>query len=308
MNRWWVYQKERFPLLAHGPLVAAFSASAVSFSALLRGPGTRPALAAWAVAFVTALTLFLQLRIADEFKDAEEDARYRPYRPVPRGLVSLRELAWIGVVVAAGQLVLCLWLGGRDGELHWQLPALLLLTWTYFALMSHEFFVRDWLKARPVVYLFTHMGIMPLVDWYATGCDWVPAQGAMPPGLAWFLAASFCNGLVIELGRKIRAPEQEEPGVQTYSMLWGRRGATGAWLTALAATLACALCAARRIDFLPGVGAVLGVLLAGGVGLGWAFASTAQAKLAKGIEAYSGVWTLALYLMLGVVPLAWRTH
>lgn len=306
MNRWWIYQKERFPLLAHGPLVVAFSASAVSFSALLRGPDGRPSPAAWLVAFATSLTSFLQLRIADEFKDAEEDARYRPYRPVPRGLVSLHELAWIGAVAAVGQLAVCLWLGARGCGLRWQLPALLLVTWTYFALMSHEFFVRDWLKARPVVYLFSHMFIMPLIDWYATGCDWVPAGGSMPAGLFWFLAASFCNGLVIELGRKIRAPEQEETGVQTYTVLWGRGGATAAWLAALGATLVCALFAARRIDFLPVVGVVLGLLLAGGAGLGLAFIRTAQGKLAKGIEVYSGIWTLALYLVLGVVPLALR--
>jgi 4-hydroxybenzoate polyprenyltransferase len=35
----------------------------------------------------------------------------------------------------------------------------------------------------------------------------------MPAGLFWFLAASFCNGVVIEIGRKIRAPAQEEEGV-----------------------------------------------------------------------------------------------
>jgi len=28
-NRWWIYQKERFPLVAYGPLVAAFSFAAV---------------------------------------------------------------------------------------------------------------------------------------------------------------------------------------------------------------------------------------------------------------------------------------
>ena len=39
-NRWWVYQRERFPIFAHGLLIAAFSFSAVSFSMLLReAPG-----------------------------------------------------------------------------------------------------------------------------------------------------------------------------------------------------------------------------------------------------------------------------
>jgi 4-hydroxybenzoate polyprenyltransferase len=306
MNRWWIYQRERFPLLAHGPLVLAFSASAVSFSALLRGPGASPSLAAGAVAFVTSLASFLQLRIADEFKDADEDARHRPYRPVPRGLVKLRELGAIGAGLAGLQLGLCLWLGSQAGGLRWQLPALLLVTWGYFALMSVEFFARDWLKARPVAYLFSHMLIMPLIDWYATGCDWVPAQGAMPAGLFWFLAASFCNGLVIELGRKIRAPEQEESGVQTYTVLWGRTGATAAWLAAMAATLACALGAEHRIGFLAATGVVLGGLLAAGAGLGIAFVRTARGRLARGIEVYSGVWTLVLYLVLGVAPLAWR--
>jgi len=296
MNRWWIYQRERFPLLAHGPLIAAFSASAVSYSALLRSADTAPALSAYAVAFVVSLGSFLLLRIADEFKDAEEDARHRPYRPVPRGLVTLRELAWVGVGVAAVQLTLASLVGLR-------LVALLVLTWIYFALMSREFFARTWLKARPVIYLFSHMGIMPLVDWFATGCDWVPAGGGMPAGLFWFLAASFCNGLVIELGRKIRSPEQEERGVETYTVLWGRPVAVAAWLAAMAATLACAALAAERIAFFAPVIAVLLILWLGGLGLAAAFLRTVRGSLAKRIEVYSGLWTLALYLMLGVVPL-----
>ncbi|MGH7956258.1 MAG: UbiA family prenyltransferase [Opitutaceae bacterium] len=313
MKRWWIYQKERFPLLAHGPLIAAFSVSAVSYSALLRGD-MRPATASFVVAFVASLGSFLLLRIADEFKDAGEDARYRPYRPVPRGLVTLRELAIVGVGIAVVQIGAAIWLGlsgraaveagrsfqpGFDGRL----IGLLFVTWTYFALMSREFFAREWLKARPVIYLFSHMLIMPLIDWFATGCDWVRAGAAMPRGLFWFLAASFCNGVVIELGRKIRAPEQEERGVETYTFLWGPGVAISAWLAALGATLACALVAAERIGFIAPVALLLGLLWSGACVLGAVFVRTSRPKLAKAIEAYSGVWTLALYVMLGLVPL-----
>ncbi len=302
MTRWWIYQRERFPLLAHGPLILAFSASAVSFSALLRRAGEPPGWVSYAVAFVVSLGSFLQLRIADEFKDAVEDATFRPYRPVPRGLVRLSELAWIGGGVAVLQLGLAWWLSAGD----FRLVGLLLLTWTYFGLMSREFFARTWLKARPVVYLFSHMAIMPLIDWFATGCDWVPSAAGMPAGLFWFLAASFCNGIVIELGRKIRAPEQEERGVETYTVLWGRRSAVTAWCFALAATFVCAVIAAARIHFSGVVAIVLGLLLAAAVALAITFARTASGKLAKRIELVSGVWTLALYLTLGVVPLAVR--
>lgn len=295
MNRWWIYQKERFPLVAHAPLIAAFSGSAVCYSAYLRNPGEWPGWAAFAVAFVVSLGSFLLLRIADEHKDAEEDARWRPYRPVPRGLVTLKELRVLGVAVAAVQLVLALLIGAK-------LLGLLAVTWLYFALMSKEFFVRDWLKRRPVIYLFSHMFIMPLVDWFATGCDWVDAGQGMPAGLFWFLAASFCNGIVIELGRKIRSPAQEEPGVETYSFLWGRPVAVAAWWSALAATMACALMAARLTGRQTELAWILGPLLLAAVLLGAFFLKTLNGKLAKGIEAASGIWTLALYLGVGVLP------
>lgn len=296
MNRWWVYQRERFPLLAHGPLIAAFSASAVSYSSLLRGFAMAPSLGSYLIAFFVSLGSFLLLRIADEFKDAEEDARFRPYRPVPRGLVSLRELAVVGSGVALAQFVLALSIG-------WQLAGLLAVTWIYFALMSKEFYAREWLKARPLIYLFSHMLIMPLIDWFATGCDWVRAGGRMPPGLFWFLAASFCNGIVIELGRKIRAPGQEEQGVQTYSVLWGPTVASIAWVIALAATLICACLAAHRVQWSGVFAPVMAAFFTGAAVLAFAFARRRNGKLAKGIEAYSAIWTLALYLMLGVIPL-----
>ena len=54
---------------------------------------------------------------------------------MPRGLVTLRELAWVGVGAAAMQLALALWL---EPSLAW----LLGLAWVYLALMTREFFAR----------------------------------------------------------------------------------------------------------------------------------------------------------------------
>jgi len=294
--RWWIYQRERFPVAAHGPLILAFSACAVSYSALLTGRGVPP-WQAYAVAFATCLLFFLQLRIADEFKDAGEDARWRPYRPVPRGLVTLGELRVVFILAAGIQLALALW---WEPRLLWVLA----IGWTYLALMSVEFFARNWLKARPVVYLLSHMGIMPLVDLYATACDWMPAHGTLPAGLTPFLAASFCNGIVIEVGRKLRQPDAEEDGVETYSRLWGRRGGVVVWLLCMAATAGFALVAAARIGFAAPLAAVLGAV--GLVAIA-AARSYAGGRLHGGkIEALAGVWTLALYLTLGVVPLGLR--
>lgn len=295
LGRWWIYQRERFPVFAHGPLIAAFSASAVCYSALLRGTD-RVSLAALAVAFGTAFLFFLQLRIADEFKDFEEDARYRPYRPVPRGLVTLRELGVLGAIAA------CLQIGFAIG-LDWRLLPLLALTLGYLALMSVEFFAGKWLRARPFLYMASHMAIMPLIDFYATACDWLPAGGELAPGLAWFLLISYFNGMVIEIGRKIRAPADEERGVETYSAVWGCRGAVLAWLAAMAVAAAFALAAAREIRFVLPVACVLAVLLAAAAALAIPYLKALQPGTGKRFELLSGVWTLALYLSVGVVPL-----
>lgn len=298
-NRWWIYQRERFPIAAHGPLIFAFSFSAVSFSALLRGQAGWPAWPSLVVAFITSLLFFLQLRIADEFKDIGEDTRYRPYRPVPRGLVRLRELGAIGVAGAVIQFLLGWWL-------HAPLLILLGVTWLYLALMSHEFFAREWLKTRPVTYLWTHMLIMPLIDLYATSTDWLLHGSTPPAGLHWFLIVSFFNGIVIEIGRKLRAPEDEEHGVETYTVLWGRARAVSAWLLALWLTTAFAIIAAQRIDWHWPMAALLAVPLGYAVWSGIEFVRAPTGPRGKRLELLSGVWTLVMYLGLGAAPMLWR--
>jgi len=300
-SRWWVYQKERFPIFAHAPLVAAFSFSAVCYSALLRGEMRLPRLSAAVVAFVTSLIFFLQLRIADEHKDFEEDSRYRPYRPVPRGLVTLRELGAIGLAGALCQLSLALTLR----------PALVIpltATWLYLTLMSKEFFARQWLKARPLTYMISHMLIIPMVDFYATSCDWLTTGERQPAGLFWFLAVSFFNGVVLEMGRKIRAPRDEETGVETYTALWGRRRAVAAWMCAITLTALTAMMAAKEVDFILPVAIILALLFIAAAILSLRFLLKPLSSRAKAFESFSGAWTLVMYLGLGAAPLILKSY
>lgn len=303
-NRWWIYQRERFPVLVHSPVILAFSFSAVSYSALLRGVTSLPNAKSCLVAFASSFLTFLQLRLADEFKDYEEDSRFRPYRPVPRGLVRLRELGWVWAGCMMLQLALALWLAPR-------LVILLAITWLYLGLMSKEFFVRDWLKARPILYMVSHMAIMPLVDFYATACDWLP-QGAMAPpkGLFWFVLVSLFNGMLVEIGRKIRAPKDEETGVETYSFLWGRERAILVWLTMMTATGVTAVIAGLHISFAFPIAVCLAIILLISALLGVIFLQNLEPGRGKSLETMAGIWSLILYISLGVAPLAiraWRT-
>jgi hypothetical protein len=296
--RLWIYQAERFPLLRHAILIGAFSTSAVCLSALLRGRHEFPRPAPLAVAFAVSLGSFLLLRIADEFKDAEADARYRPERPVPRGLVALRELARVAAAVIAAQALLVVLF----------LPGLLVPlagVWCYLLLMTREFFAPGWLRRRPLVYMASHMLILPLVNLFATACDWWES-GLPPPGLSWFLALGFANGVVLELGRKTWAPQDERAGVESYSSAWGLARALSAWAAAAACAFALAAGLAARIDFVLPTAGILALL---GIGILRTAITMAQAPtpgLARRVETLSGLWVLAGYLLLGPVAMVLR--
>lgn len=292
--RYWIYQRERFPLFQTGLLIAAFTFSAASYSRICRGADGFIPWRFFLGGTFTAIALFLLLRLFDEFKDAEEDAKYRPYRAVPRGLVSLREIGWGIVIAILAMLAVNLLL--MPVMLLALLPAL-----GYQLLMWREFFIPKLLRRHPVAYLVTHMAVMPMIDFYTTGLDWLNAAGILPPGLPLFLLVTFLNGCVIEIGRKIRAPQDEEHGVETYSVLWGPRRAALVWLAILTVTgalgLACCRFAGYALPALPFL------LFFWSVGAGFAIRFIHSGRGAKWLETASGLWTIAMYLTIGGVPM-----
>jgi 4-hydroxybenzoate polyprenyltransferase len=211
----------------------------------------------------------------------------------------LRELGWAGVGAAALQLAGSFWLRPL-------LAVWLLVAWVYLALMSKEFFARDWLKKRPLAYMLSHMAVMPIFDIYATACDWLAAGSPAPVGIGWFLAASYTNGIVVEIGRKVRSPDDEEAGVETYTFLWGRPKALAAWLAAMFLTAVFAWRGALLVGFAIPVAWLLAALLFAAASLALSFIRAPSAGRGKQIENFSGIWTLSMYLGLGVIPLLIR--
>jgi 4-hydroxybenzoate polyprenyltransferase len=292
-KRWWVYQRERFPLGRHAVLTGAVCFGVMSAS-MPEGAGWGLAVAPRAaVAFAVVLLLFLQLRIADEFKDAADDLCCRPLRPVPRGLVTLAELRRIGVAAAALQAGLVAAAGP---------PLLLPLAglWAYLLLMTCEFFMGERLKRHPVAYLVSHSVILPLIYAFVSACAWVGTGRAAPPALGWLMGLGLASGVGIEFGRKIWSPADEIPGVESYSRLWGYRRATVAWASVLAAAAVFALCAAGLTpESLALVLPVALVALGGASGV-MRFMKTAGSDGARHIERLSGFWALATHVGLGM--------
>ena len=294
-RRFWIYQKERFPVFSYGLMVLTFAFSAMSYSKFLRGDFNF-SLLSLVIGAMTSFGYFFLLRLFDEFKDAEDDAKYRPYRAVPRGLVSFGELKWLIFIIIALQCILnsifipkMLWI--------WVLVII------YMFIMAKEFFVRDWLRKHPIAYLVSHMMVMPVIDFYTTGLDWNNNSAVMPKGLIIFLIVTFLNGVVIEIGRKIRAKEAEETGVETYSYLWGEKGSTITWLCVLCVTfifanIACFYAGFGRMTFI-----FLICFLIFSAFPALKFLKNREQKFAAKIETMAGIWTLGMYLSLGGIPM-----
>jgi len=237
VNRFGQYLAERFPLQRHGPLILVFSAAAVSHGGRVSGQAVAPA--AMLTASAVVLLQFLLMRCADDVKDLETDRRWRPQRPLPRGLLSLAELAALAGGAAALQWGLVLLLSPAA------LP-LLAVVWGWFLLMSAEFFCPGWLRQRLGLYASSHLLIVPLLALLAMAV-------ALPPNaLPWplplrrlpFLVCTYGAALGLELARKTWRPGAEPVGVESYSARWGWRGAVGVWLLALALAVAGAIAAA----------------------------------------------------------------
>ena len=183
--------------------------------------------------FIIIFMFFFQLRITDEFKDYEEDLKYRPYRPVQRGIISLKALGKIGIATIIIQIILAHVINSK-------LIYFMLLVWIYMFLMTKEFFIKNWLTERILIYALSHVVIMIFITLVILkGTGYILESHFLETlylsleryeknifiGLIPLFALNYLNGIVLEIGRKTRRADEEEHGVQTYSKLWGRKKA-----------------------------------------------------------------------------------
>lgn len=296
LRRFFVYQKERFPFLAHGLLITSFTFSAISYSRISRRQENFIDFSDFLIGIFITFSFFLLVRIFDEFKDQKEDAKYRKYLPVPRGLISLNELQVVGWIVAISQILIITVLQPKMAFLYG-------IVMTYLLLMRVEFFVANWLKKRQLTYAISHMLIIPLIDFYASGLDWKLENSGLHTGLVWFFGVSFFNGFVLELGRKIRTPQDEEEGIMSYTKYFGTRKGVWVWLMLLSITLLWAIGASLYANY----GLISIVILASLFVVcalpGMLFLKNPSTKMSKLIEYSSALWTLIMYFSLGGIPM-----
>lgn len=288
------YLAERFPPLGYGVLIVAYYSSNQFLARVLTAPG-RPVHydASSLLGAATLLLFFFHLRVFDEHKDYADDLRHYPERVLQRGLVTLRQLRILGAAAIALELLFAAVRGTAA-------LAALALALGFSLLMLREFFVRAWLRRRFLVYAAAHLLVMPLLSLtvfsFATG-RW-PWQA--PPWYWVYAGVGFFVTFNWEVSRKIRAPEDEIAGVDTYTRVFGTYGA--AWLVLAIRVVDTGLVAlvGWHLGLSPWFyGALVALFAVCLVGF-FRYRFHTNRKTAKQMETWAGVYVIAFDLVLAV--------
>ena len=286
------YLSERFPPLGHGLIVIAYYVSNHSVASVLTDPAGDVRFGVGALmGAATIFLFFFHLRVFDEHKDRADDDAYHADRVLQRGLVTLRDLRVLGGIGIALEFIFAVVSG----------PAAfvsLAIAFVYSLLMLKEFFVGDWLKRHFIVYAVSHMMVMPLlaavVLGFATGTHLWQA-----PAWFWVFAAfGFLAGMNFEVSRKMKAPDDEIDGVDSYTKILGTF--TAAYAVLAMRVIDVALAAAVGLHV--GVGSWFYVVLALALAVCAAsvigFRTRLSSRSAKMMETYSVLLLLVLNLSM----------
>ena len=240
-----IYLNERFPLGKNSIFVLIFTLSGYIYTGLLYNSKIINQIFSkeikvpmpWhkiVALFIIIFMFFLQLRITDEFKDYEEDLKYRAYRPVQRGVITLKALGKIGIATVIIQIILAY-------IIDFKIIYFMIIVWFYMFLMAKEFFIKEWLTKRILIYALSHVVIMIFITLVIVKAAQYIVLGEAENifkfgALQWYrhnidialiplFTLNYLNGIVLEIGRKTRRADEEEHGVQTYSKLWGKKKA-----------------------------------------------------------------------------------
>lgn len=286
------YMRERFPLFGHVLLIISYYSSNQFLAKVLTTPDAP--MQYTARSFLGALTLlffFFHLRVFDEHKDFEEDSRFHPQRVLQRGVITLADLRLLAGLCIVAELTLAA-IAGRAALVG------LAIAFVFSVLMLEEFFAKEWLKTHFLVYATSHMLLMPLLSLMVFSF----ATGRMPwqaPGIFWVYAfVGFFVTFNVEVSRKIRAPQDEIEGLESYSRIFGTYGA--AWLVlglrVLDTTLVSIVGYAIGVSVWFYVAVV--VLLLVTLGTFIRFRRNTTARTAKALERNAGLYLIAFDLIL----------
>jgi 4-hydroxybenzoate polyprenyltransferase len=206
MDNYYEFLKERIPFMPYLTLTAGLTLSGTALTGeriFLNYPR--------GMLFIALLLLFIVLRFMDEVKDVRKDLIAHPERPIPRGSIresNVKALIWITVLLL---LLMALYhtINSRA-----QAGLSLFLLTVYSVLMYKEFFIPQWLGARPWIYALSHQLILYFVCWHSLSFG--ASNRVLLLAFGTMVTTVF---FTYEIGRKL--DPQSNPILQTYRQVYG---------------------------------------------------------------------------------------
>jgi 4-hydroxybenzoate polyprenyltransferase len=208
---WLTFVRERFSLPVHLLVSGGFAATGV-----VLGTG-RMQLRPLAVSLGGIIAFFALLRLMDEDKDLDKDRIAHPDRPLPRGLLDVGHVRRVirGAIglMAAWSLVAASTTSAAAGAAYAGVTV-------YLWLMYREFYVREWLQLRPLLYALAHQLILiPLSGYSVFVASSSPSSTPTALGLSLLTVGAF---FAYEVCRKL--DPAAHPILRTYLHVHGRAG------------------------------------------------------------------------------------
>lgn len=167
---------------------------------------------------VATSLFFFKLRLLDEVKDMEYDTLHHPERPLPRGILSKKEVIRTAFVLMVAEIILFSFYG------FWSFLSALIVV-GYSLVMYKEFFIKKWLRVHLTTYAVSHTFVVILISATIFASLLGKPFSGMPREFFYFSFAGWFLFNIFEFGRKTFAKEEERKGVASYSKIFGKLGA-----------------------------------------------------------------------------------
>lgn len=213
------YIQERFPVVSAFFFAIGYAALTIG-CALLNNPWLHNFKNIFPTLILITMVFFfflLRQRTVDEFRDTEHDIKNFPDRPLPRGLITKEQLAFLGIVALSVELISVYFLGNIN---------IYIFVLLYSLLMAKEFFISTWLNRHFTLYFLVHEVIFILFGAYFISVININFL-SLDVRFVLLLSILVFAPVSIEIIRKF-SPRYNKEGqavIDTYSTVWGRTNA-----------------------------------------------------------------------------------
>ena len=218
IKNWILFIKERFDPISHFLMLLVF----VSVHVLLVVKLEHKYITYLKMLFLfLGVTLFyFKLRLYDEIKDYELDVVINPMRPLPRGLLKHNDI-FKGIFICIILELITFSSQGINSTLS------IIIAIFYSLLMFKEFFIKELIRPLLTTYAVSHTVVTSLLTFAIFTFLTSSHYNAIltNKNYVYFALTNWMLFNIFEFGRKTFLRAEERVNVDTYSSLFGKKGA-----------------------------------------------------------------------------------